>query len=323
MTDDTPTVWIDILSDPAVRLAARAWHKDLPETWGILSRAIRAEQISQIMPLTQFDSYIAIVVSAQTSPPQIQPDTTPVPSPVKEQENLLVLIGNLIYIFGGSLAFINSLYVAFLLFGWVNALVGLVLAPVTYLLLPFYTFLVLGDPTLLIFNYGVGVTAYLLTYIGSNLNKKLTPSTIIVWGGLCAIALFSYGWVKDTYLPPPVEIQPTQKPTFTPSPQPPPTLHNPFATSTPNTSCLNWSQVTPAMEGETTCVFGVVSFYAEDWQNELTRLYFGSTNEFFFVSNYRWTTPLEGECITATGTILLNTYDVPYIKINDQIDFCQ
>lgn len=76
--NDTPTVWIDILSDPAVRLAARAWHKDLPETWGILSRAIKAEQLSQYMPLTQFDEYIALFTPkpARTTD-EISPPTKP------------------------------------------------------------------------------------------------------------------------------------------------------------------------------------------------------------------------------------------------------
>jgi hypothetical protein len=76
------------------------------------------------------------------------------------------------------------------------------------------------------------------------------------------------------------------------------------------------------MEGQTLCIYGVVTDHTEDWQNEMTRFYFGTHEQFFLVSNYRWSTPFDGECITTTGEIFLNTYNVPYIKIADEIYTC-
>lgn len=93
METGIPTVWIDILSDPAVRLAARAWGKDLPETWGILSRAIKAEDISQYMPLTQFDVYL----NPEYSLPPIPPSSIPTPAPLPKKKifdlQLLFVVG--------------------------------------------------------------------------------------------------------------------------------------------------------------------------------------------------------------------------------------
>lgn len=96
----------------------------------------------------------------------------------------------------------------------------------------------------------------------------------------------------------------------------------PTARPTPTDSCLLWSQVTAQMEGRTVCIYGTVTSHTEDYTNELSRFYFGTNDQFFLVSNYQWDSPFEGECITTTGKILLNTYQVPYIKIDDRIDFC-
>jgi hypothetical protein len=83
-------------------------------------------------------------------------------------------------------------------------------------------------------------------------------------------------------------------------------------------SCLLWSQVTTAMKGTTRCVQGIVMEYRENWDNFLSVFYFGTTEQFFFVSNYRWnSSDIEGKCIYATGEIQLNTYKVPYIKIDE------
>lgn len=71
--NDIPTDWIDILSDPAVRLAAFAWKKDLPETWGILSRAIKNEDFSEYAPLYQFVDYICLIAKAPPPPHNILP----------------------------------------------------------------------------------------------------------------------------------------------------------------------------------------------------------------------------------------------------------
>lgn len=65
MTDDPPTVWIDILSDPAVSLAAHAWGKGKAETWGIISRHIDAGNFRQRMTLYQFQANVKIIADYQ------------------------------------------------------------------------------------------------------------------------------------------------------------------------------------------------------------------------------------------------------------------
>lgn len=64
MTDDLQ--WIDALSEPAVTLAAYVWKKDPAETWGILSRAIKAEQLSNPIPFPEFQAYIQHFVPTPT-----------------------------------------------------------------------------------------------------------------------------------------------------------------------------------------------------------------------------------------------------------------
>jgi len=93
---------------------------------------------------------------------------------------------------------------------------------------------------------------------------------------------------------------------------------NPQPQSTSAPSCLMWSQITPSMAGRTVCVQGVVVDYRENWDNFLSVFYFGTHEQFFFVSNFEWKhEEIEGKCFRATGEIQLNTYDVPYIKIDD------
>lgn len=96
-----------------------------------------------------------------------------------------------------------------------------------------------------------------------------------------------------------------------------------IAAYTPTPSCLLWSEVTAQMEGRTVCVYGTVIEYREDWDNFISNIYFGTRQDFYIVSNYRWDVSPVGECLTATGKIQLNTYKIPYIKIQDSFNFCQ
>lgn len=61
--------WIDALSEPAIALASHVWKKDPAETWGILSRAIKNEELSSHLPLTEFQDYIRLFIP----PISIQP----------------------------------------------------------------------------------------------------------------------------------------------------------------------------------------------------------------------------------------------------------
>ncbi len=248
---------------------------------------------------------------------------------------LFFFLGNFIAYAGGILALLYTLFVIASLFGWVNAIIALIFFPLAYTLFPFYLALEYGNLTLIILNYGVGVIAALFVYLGNRFTadkqptqtppiaspkeKKLTLSAVIGWALGCFILLIAYGWFKDTVLFPTMYAD-TSPPISNPTIPPPPTTE---PRPTPTDSCFHWSKITSQMEGRIVCVFGTMTVHTEDWENELTRFYFGTTEQFFIVSNYRWSEPFEGECITTTGEIFLNTYKVPYIKIQDQINFCQ
>ncbi len=70
-----PLLWIDPLHDLSVRYAAQSWGKDLPETWGIISRAIQSEDLSNPVPAHEFTRYVQTIA---------KPVTIPTPAPVME-----------------------------------------------------------------------------------------------------------------------------------------------------------------------------------------------------------------------------------------------
>lgn len=160
-------------------------------------------------------------------------------------------------------------------------------------------------------------------YLGRGLHMKFSrqelhsppiPTTIgLVIFSITLIVL----WVGSASQQSVSPSTPTPRPAFT---QRPAVVL--FSTPT-STSCYQWNQITPAMNGREVCVYGVVVDYTENWENLLSNFYFGSKEQFFLVSTSRWTDPIEGKCITATGRVQLNTYDVPYIKIEDEIYFCE
>jgi len=80
------------------------------------------------------------------------------------------------------------------------------------------------------------------------------------------------------------------------------------------------------MEGQVVCVYGVVLDHIENIDSITgaigqTYFYFGRKDQFFLTSLYLWN-PTEGICISETGLIQLNTYEVPYIKIEGDLDSC-
>ena len=100
----------------------------------------------------------------------------------------------------------------------------------------------------------------------------------------------------------------------------PPTLQ-PVPTNTKNT-CLLWSQVTPAMAGQTRCVYGTVSRVYKNYQAGQSFIYFGTEDQFFFTNEFVWK-DIKGKCVQTTGTIGINTYHVPYILTGPTLDSCQ
>jgi hypothetical protein len=94
------------------------------------------------------------------------------------------------------------------------------------------------------------------------------------------------------------------------------------ASPTPAMNCLRWDEINVTMEGREVCVYGTVTDYDENWEYQMTNIYFGDREKFFLVSNFRWDSSLEGQCILVNGEIQLNTYKTPYIKI-DEIYRCE
>jgi len=145
-------------------------------------------------------------------------------------------------------------------------------------------------------------------------------------GGILVITIFFfpqlifYTPAEPKYIPPP-----TAKATPTSSPSP--TLTSTTTSHTqviiPSVSnCLNWNEITPQMEGQKICVYGKVAKLQQNFQIGQTYFYFGKPDQFFFTSIYYWDKSLEGNCVSATGVIQLNTYKTPYINIEDQLYHC-
>jgi hypothetical protein len=164
-------------------------------------------------------------------------------------------------------------------------------------------------------------------YLGKGLHMKLSrqelhsPPKASAIGSTIFGVVFVVVWIGTTL------NARSEKPTYISTPRPaitqrPAALAQPtrLPTRTQN-PCLEWGQVTASMSGREVCVYGVVSDYTEDWENELTKVYFGARDKFFLVSNYRWDKSLEGKCVSARGEVQLNTYKTPYIKI-DRLDSC-
>jgi hypothetical protein len=92
-----------------------------------------------------------------------------------------------------------------------------------------------------------------------------------------------------------------------------------LSTPTPQNPCYRWDEITVSMseQEQEICVYGEVVRYDENWEYELTYFYFGSSEEFFLVSSYRWDSSIEGKCVVAEGYVSLNTYETPYIEVKE------
>ncbi len=172
---------------------------------------------------------------------------------------------------------------------------------------------------------------WLAYYLGRGLHMKLSrqelhsPPTPSAIGLIVFTLVLIVSWIGSVNTKP-AFISPTLAPVQTQTPYAfetarvtIPTRRDP--TPTPN-SCLHWDQVTTAMEGREVCVYGIVTAYTENWENQLTNIYYGERGQFFLVSNYRWSDTLEGTCLAAGGEVQLNTYKVPYIKV-EQVYNCE
>ena len=161
-------------------------------------------------------------------------------------------------------------------------------------------------------------------YIGRGLHMKLSrqelhspPSASAIGTVLIGLVLV-VAWVRSLSSSP--QVVPPSFATQTPIPRPTntPQANIVLGRSTPtHNPCLRWDQITATLNGQKVCVYGVLANYKENWELEQTNFYFGSPEEFFLVSNYRWNDVVEGECISTTGEVQLNTYKTPYIKVEE------
>jgi hypothetical protein len=109
--------------------------------------------------------------------------------------------------------------------------------------------------------------------------------------------------VKSTPTARVVLARPTSIPTNAPTGTP----------AIPPMTCLHWSEITPQMEGDRACIYGVISSVHANYQAGQSFIYFGTEDQFFITNTFKWE-GLEGQCTKARGIIGINTYGVPYIE---------
>lgn len=257
MTD--PVLWIDPLHDLSVRFAAASWGKDLPETWGIISRAIQSEDLRNPVPVTEFLAF------TQSLTPAPLPEAAP---KVEEVE------------------------------------------PTS------------GPEGLLLEDYKKNKTDLAVRELKRTRISRISIAGIATIALLC-ICLLSYGWIKDIILFPLLYASAPPPPTATNTPlllRPNPT--QPKKTPTPNTSirlafpeCFHWSEITPAMQGEQVCVFGIITSFYPTTETSM-RINFTEKPNSFFVYDLKFIYPdLEpGWCILIEGKVEL-TKNIPFISI--------
>ncbi len=110
-------------------------------------------------------------------------------------------------------------------------------------------------------------------------------------------------------------LAPTAEPTETMAPEPTPT----------EDPCMNWSEVTPDMNGQTICVRGIVQKLVQT-RNVGARYQFSDKSNTFFLygTYYEVTNPNTGEtlgagsCLEVTGKVHLQG-GAPYINLDELI----
>lgn len=91
-------------------------------------------------------------------------------------------------------------------------------------------------------------------------------------------------------------------------------------------SCYHWSEVNKSMVGQFICVNGTIhdTRSVGTWDSPTTQILFSADpNDFFLASGDYGYKVSNGECVEAEGTVLANTYGVPYINISEALYFCE
>ncbi|HCR72486.1 MAG TPA: hypothetical protein DIW23_13655 [Anaerolineae bacterium] len=310
--------WIDPLSEDAISYAAFAWGSGIAGARIIIADAIKEEILSNPIPLEEFKEYVDSFLKEEPKQTKIAREIKvnskgklEIPDPqldmlyrVWDAHNDSVLDQKQNEKLHSSNEYTSLIWLVIVSIGIIALL---------YFIAVTFT----KNPDLLGGLACILVSLFLLyqTYITGKIRLTFRAS-LYIWLLLIAGIVFTFENIKVFFTTIPRPTTTLVEPTMARIP----TLSSDVITKTP--SCFYWSQITPNMAGQIHCVYGTVINHTEDWENELTRFYFGTIEEFFIVSNYRWETPFEGECIQVKGEILLNTYDIPYIKIEDRIDYC-
>jgi uncharacterized protein YraI len=87
-------------------------------------------------------------------------------------------LGNFVFIIGGLLGFVLSLFVVYAVAGGGGVIASLFLFPLTFTLVPFYSLFVYGNWNLLLINYGSAIIAWTLYKIAENVDEKAKESTL-------------------------------------------------------------------------------------------------------------------------------------------------
>jgi len=83
------------------------------------------------------------------------------------------VVGLILWVIGGLICFVWTLYVLFSLFGWWTIFVGLILAPVTYIASIFIIWFSTGHfPLILLVPYVISITGLVLAGVGGKIKGE-------------------------------------------------------------------------------------------------------------------------------------------------------
>ena len=57
--------WVEALSEGALKYAAETWRMDKPQAWGVIDRAIKAEELSAFLPKDEFKQWVTVKAGAK------------------------------------------------------------------------------------------------------------------------------------------------------------------------------------------------------------------------------------------------------------------
>ncbi len=324
-------IWIDALSDEAIAYAAQKWGLATYFARQVLEKAIKDESISPRLPLEEFHEYVELLTPRQQpfhSGPSLHDiqeyerkhgrpkffENCPVcnaetPPGVhncprcgvnleiarsKANESLDKIRQDIPkpkpkITFGIVLGYVFGCFIFLLIYGIIKDTISADLA----------------------IAFAVVVPVALI--IGKVFKPKTRFERRML--GLLALGVVAFIFIQGEKLFSAITADPS--PTSTPTPRYIPTYTHIPQTPTPEINCLFWSEVTPQMAGNQSCVYGTVSNYRESYSIGQSFIYFGTEDQFFFTSELKWDKSPKGHCVQAFGTIQLNTYRVPYILIDE------